>query len=83
MTAIDRFRSDPRVQDVTDERWTDDGIWIHLKSGFADHDHDPLQPVHAIHEWTVGDAAMRLRGVKPCNCRECIADKARNARVKP
>lgn len=71
MTTIERLNKDPRVYEAWSEKSSGDGYWVTLKTGFADMGFDPWEPTHTIHEWTIKDILIRMRDVKPCQCRDC------------
>jgi len=45
-----------------------DGYWAYTAKGF----HSPQMGCHTIHEDTQADLMRVIRGVKPCDCVECI-----------
>lgn len=61
--TLNQIKSDPRVESVSDERSSDEGIWIYLREGYYDPKHDPHFKTTAIHERTVAEAAARMRDV--------------------
>jgi hypothetical protein len=75
LKTLDKLNADPRVEDAWSEAGTGDGYWVMLKTGFADLLHDPCQPTHTIHEWTIKRLLERMRDVRPCTCKDCVAYK--------
>ena len=65
--------NDARVEEISDERATGDGIWFYLKPGWI------WGEVHFVHEDTVRECREALRIVEPCACAECEVLKARAA----
>lgn len=57
--------NDHRVEEISDERATGDGIWFYLKPGWI------WGEVHFIHEDTVGACRDQLKLIAPCACKEC------------
>jgi hypothetical protein len=49
-----------KIDDISDERNTDEGIWIYLKDEYADFTFDPHQPIRTIHEHTVTECVHAL-----------------------
>ena len=64
MTTIERIKSHPAVQEISDERGSGDGFWAYLKPGL--HLDNPGE--HSIHEDTPSKVLTKLRSVKPCPC---------------
>ena len=69
--TIKDLLEDPRVTDFSDERGSEDGIWLYLVSGLCS---DPQ--THAVHEDTVKEAISYLNDVKPCDCADCKSEAA-------
>lgn len=65
--------NDTRIEAISDERATGDGIWLYLKPGWV------WDEVHFVHEDTVRACRQALRVVQPCNCEECETLKAQAA----
>lgn len=74
MRLRDRIVNDPRVDELLDERNSDNGWWIYLRPGFTA---DPLSS-HDIHEDTLTGAFRALREVAPCTCADCQPGGFRN-----
>lgn len=55
-----------KIDGVEDYRDSEDGFWIHLKSGWSTSNN-----THSIHENTISECVSYLKVVKPCNCSEC------------
>ncbi len=70
------FRRHPLVEDVSDERASEDGIWIYLVPGWCREHGDP---VHSVHEDTVKDCSEYFRCIVECPCDECARLKAEAA----
>lgn len=49
------------IDEISDERNNGDGIWVYLKSEWADFDFDPQHPTRQIHEQTVKEILNRFR----------------------
>lgn len=73
MKTLLKLKGDPRVKDAWSEQDSGDGYWVDLKVGFADMAFDPWQPSHTIHEPTIKRLLGRMRGVRPCNCKDCLS----------
>ncbi len=54
------------IEEVSDERDTDDGYWVYLKPGYW---HPPGE-VHCVHEDTPRECAAEMKYVEKCN-RDC------------
>jgi hypothetical protein len=70
-TPLERLRRDPRVEDVSDERGSGNGIIVTMR-GYTN---DPLGACHTFGEDTPSSALRYLRGCVPCHCADC--DKTR------
>lgn len=57
---------DPRIEEISDERSSGDGIWLYLKPGFIWDN-----SVHVVHENTVKACREALKYVTPCDCAIC------------
>lgn len=57
---------DPRIESVSDERSSGDGIWLYLKKGWKS-----SQDTHCVHEDTVKECREELENVMECSCIEC------------
>lgn len=66
--TMTQFKADPRVQDISDERGSGDGIWLNLRNGFMCGD----TQTHSVHEDTVKECSESMKSVHPCACSECI-----------
>ncbi len=65
--------ADPRVQTVSDERGSDDGIWADLKNGWcagylSGRNCAPNGCVHSVHEDTIKELLENFKTVRPCVC---------------
>jgi hypothetical protein len=58
-----------KISEVSDERSTDEGIWIYLIPGWW----SPEDETHCIHEDTLKECAAKLKGIEPCPC--CPEDR--------
>ena len=69
--TLENLKLDPRVTDAWDEG--DDGYWVSLKPGF----YSALDDfgIHSVHEWNTKDLLAKMRGVKPCTCKDCLEYK--------
>jgi hypothetical protein len=69
----DTARLDPRVETAYRDP---DGCWIELHYGWT------AEPkgAHGIHERQGRSALVKLRGVVPCSCDECVFGLAKKAR---
>jgi hypothetical protein len=54
-----------------DESERDWSHWIYLARGWRNAVLDPLAALHIVHEATVAEALVQLRGLAPCDCEEC------------
>ncbi len=59
--------SDPRVDEIWDERCDNNGYWIYFKPGWI----NPMTETHCIHELTVKECVQQLRDIQPCDCKGC------------
>lgn len=62
--------NDPRVTDWSDERGSEDGIWIYLVAGYDNGDPE----THAVHEDTVAEVLEAFRRIRPCSCEDCVRE---------
>jgi hypothetical protein len=70
--VIDKIKSDPRVESVSDERIFGDGFWVYLKTGFAC---DP--ETHCIHEDSPSECWSRFKEIHSCECdQRCKKEEA-------
>lgn len=69
-TLLERIKAHPHVEEVSDERNLDQGIWAYLKPGYHD-GYDALAPTHQVHEDTPSAVLRQLRFVKVCDCDDC------------
>jgi len=68
MTKIEQmFRKDPRVGGISDERGSDDGIWIDFHYGWV----NCATETHCIHEDTWTECRRQLPNIIPCACEDC------------
>lgn len=67
---MEKVLADPRIEEVSDERGSGDGIWVYTKPGFHD-GYDPRGPTHAVHEDTWRDVLRQMRSIEPCACADC------------
>jgi len=66
--SIIKLASDPRVDEILDERDDDNGYWVYLKPGFI----NTYSETHCIHEWTAADVLSQARtSIEPCDCESC------------
>lgn len=65
--TILKLKSDPRVEEISDERSAGDGFWVYLKSGFYGYE----EGSHIIHEDSPSECLKFMRDVRPCKCNEC------------
>lgn len=73
-TYKQRIMDDPRVESISDERSTQDGIWVELHRGYIN---APME-THTIHEDTWRDCWRQLKyDIEPCMCEQCIKVSAR------
>jgi len=65
--TLQQIKDDPRVEDVSDERQLDSGIWVYLKDGWCDPYHDPKgwPDCNSLREDTVKALIPRLARIKP------------------
>jgi len=70
--VLDIIKSHPAVSDVSDERGSDDGFWVYLKSQFC---HPWEQGLHAIHENSPTKCLSFLKQISNCNCCDCVAER--------
>jgi hypothetical protein len=61
-------RNHPHVEEISDERDMDAGIWAYMKPGWIREQYDE---VHNCHEETWTALLKALRNAAPCNCKEC------------
>lgn len=59
-----------RIVDYSDERESDNGIWVYYANGWKSYT-DPLGCLHQDHEDTITELAYHARNVMPCDCAEC------------
>lgn len=52
------------IEDVEDDRGSQNGWWVYLKNGFI----NPPSETHQIHETTLAECARQLAEVAPCAC---------------
>lgn len=69
--TIADLKNDPRTTDFSDERGSEDGIWVYLIAGLCS---DP--ETHAVHEDTVAEVCAALASVMPCGCADCVREMA-------
>jgi len=75
MSAIEsKVRNNPKVQEISDERDQDAGIWAYLKPGFYHGSSfcHPYDRRHNAHEETWTALNKALRDVHPCDCAACL-----------
>ena len=70
MKSLDKIRSDPRVDSVSDERSSADGIFVYLKPGYQTMN-DPIGHEHAIHEDSIAEVVKQMKWIMECNCPDC------------
>jgi len=60
--VLAKIKADPRVHEVSDERFLGDGVWVYLKPGYASTSTD----CGTIHEssWTKAYAVLRTETVE-------------------
>ncbi len=68
----DRVETFYMEHDEFDGRSNPWSIWIELKDGWHNAVLDPGPGLHTIHEPTARDALEQLKGIKPCNCDDCV-----------
>lgn len=61
-------RNQNLIDEVSDERDTDDGIWIFLKYGWCFDN-----SCHIVHEDTARAIIQAFKSVRACSCPECEA----------
>lgn len=66
---LKRIQADPRVSEAFHDS---DGYWVYLKAGWGNG--NPCE--HIIAEDRIADVASKMRGVVPCDCKECKATAA-------
>jgi len=59
--TIKQIESDPRVQSVSDERNSGEGVWVYLHAEYI----SPMMGCGTIHEDTVRDCAYEMQSVVP------------------
>lgn len=65
--SIQTIKDFPFVEEVSDERGLDQGIWAYLQPGW--YWDDPS--LHIIHEDTAEQVMKCLREILPCRCADC------------
>ena len=70
-TGLQKIAEDPRVNHVEDDSSIGDGYWVYLRDGYADTLHDPFQPRHVIHEYSLREIRESMLDVLGCSCPEC------------
>jgi len=65
-TAFKKY--DAVIEDFTHD---EDGYWLYPVYGF----YNSCPGSHIIHEDTMKEVLAALKDVKPCNCKECEANK--------
>jgi len=69
-------RVNKKYPGAVDDVWAEDNgdpgdgpdYWIGLKPGFC----NPVDGVHAIHEFSRQAAINKLASVAPCKCKDCV-----------
>jgi hypothetical protein len=61
-----------RIEDYSDERFGDNGIWIYYVPGWKSYS-DPMGCLHQDHEDNVTRLRECARTAEPCRCDECVA----------
>ena len=64
--AEKKVRQHKLVEEVSDERNNDSGIWAYLKPGYKVYD-----DYHQVHEDTWSEVLSVLRSVEKCDCADC------------
>ena len=57
----------PVILVLDDCRDTDEGIWIHLKTGWC----NPIEECHTVREDTLEETIAAMRCVERCDCPDC------------
>jgi hypothetical protein len=58
--SLEKFRD--KIDDVSDERASDNGYWVYLKCGWR----EPDGETHCVHEDTIGECAKLMKWITPC-----------------
>ena len=66
--SLARYAS--RIADYSDERGSDNGIWVSYKAGWKSYT-DPVGNLHSDHEDTVATLVVCARNAMPCDCDDC------------
>jgi hypothetical protein len=62
MKSLEKFSH--LIAEISDERGNGDGIWVYLKKPYADFQFDSYSPTRQIHEQSIKDIVLRLKGVR-------------------
>lgn len=54
------------IDEISDERGSDEGYWVYLKAGWW----SPDDETHCIHEDTIRECVVKMRNIEPCT-KEC------------
>lgn len=78
MTLKDRILALPHVETISDERGSEDGIWVYYREGFKS-TMDPKGALHQEHEDTWAEVYALAKRPLPCACEDCEAIKREKA----
>lgn len=62
--SLNKLLSDPRVDEILDERSDDNGYWVYFKPGWINW----LDETHSIHEMTAKEVLDKMKTIRPCDC---------------
>lgn len=56
-------RFEDKIESIEDLRSSDEGFWVHLKTGWI----NTMDSTHSVHEDTITDCVREMRFVEQCN----------------